>query len=56
MPFSFSNISGTAIIFMVICLPTLAFAQVPPEKAIATMTVADGLQIELFASEVTVGD
>ncbi len=32
-------------------LPALAFAQVPPEKAVSTMTVADGLQIELFASE-----
>ena len=31
--------------------PTLALAQVPPDKAISTMKVADGLQIELFASE-----
>ena len=28
-----------------------AFAQVPPEKAISTFKVADGLQIELFAAE-----
>ncbi|MFL5342810.1 MAG: PVC-type heme-binding CxxCH protein, partial [Gemmataceae bacterium] len=34
-----------------LCLPALALAQVPPEKAISTMTVADGLQIELFAAE-----
>src|SRR5947209_13117860 len=34
-----------------ICLPALALAQVPPEKAVSTMTVADGLQIELFAAE-----
>ena len=32
-------------------VPALALAQVPPEKAVSTMTVADGLQIELFASE-----
>jgi putative membrane-bound dehydrogenase-like protein len=40
------------ILALALCLlPMLAFAQVPPEKAISTMTVADGLQIELFASE-----
>ena len=37
------------IVFALIPIPALA--QVPPEKAIATMTVADGLQIELFAAE-----
>src|SRR5689334_18213150 len=32
-------------------LPALAAAQVPPEKAVGTMKVADDLQIELFAAE-----
>jgi putative membrane-bound dehydrogenase-like protein len=31
--------------------PALAAAQVPPDKAVSTMKVADGLQIELFAAE-----
>jgi putative membrane-bound dehydrogenase-like protein len=34
-----------------LCLPALAFAQLAPEKAAATFTVADGLQFELFAAE-----
>src|SRR5947209_18671925 len=34
-----------------VLIPSLIGAQVPPEKAVATMKVADGLQIELFASE-----
>jgi putative membrane-bound dehydrogenase-like protein len=36
---------------LVLAIPAFALAQVPPEKAISTMKVADGLQIELFASE-----
>jgi putative membrane-bound dehydrogenase-like protein len=32
-------------------LAAAAIAQVPPEKAMATFTVAEGLQLELFASE-----
>src|SRR5262245_12209261 len=36
---------------LVFAIPAQALAQVPPEKAISTMKVADGLQIELFASE-----
>src|SRR5262249_32639798 len=32
--------------------PTLpCFAQVPPEKALSTFTVSDGLELSLFASE-----
>src|SRR5262249_18919138 len=38
-------------LFVLAIIPTLAIAQVPPEKAVSTMTVADGLQIELFAAE-----
>src|SRR5262245_15797745 len=38
-------------LFILALIPALALAQVPPEKAVSTMTVADGLQIELFASE-----
>jgi len=34
---------------IVISAPTLA--QLPPDKALATMQVADGLQVELFAAE-----
>jgi putative membrane-bound dehydrogenase-like protein len=32
-------------------LPAVGRAQVPPEKAVSTFTVADGLEISLFASE-----
>jgi putative membrane-bound dehydrogenase-like protein len=32
-------------------LPISASAQVPPEKAVATLKIVDGLQIELWASE-----
>ena len=28
-----------------------AFAQLPPDKALASLKVADGLQVELFAAE-----
>src|SRR6266446_6732861 len=34
-----------------LALPTLARAQVPPEKALSTFTVADGLELSLWASE-----
>ncbi len=36
---------------LALLLPALAVAQVTPDKAIATMKVADDLQIELFAAE-----
>ncbi|CAN5380834.1 hypothetical protein BH11PLA2_BH11PLA2_47370 [soil metagenome] len=39
----------TLIVILILALP--AVAQVPPEKALATMKAADGLQVELFASE-----
>ncbi|HLW64722.1 MAG TPA: PVC-type heme-binding CxxCH protein [Gemmataceae bacterium] len=32
-------------------IPAVALAQVPPEKAVSTLKVAEGLQVELFASE-----
>ena len=41
------------IVCLVFCLPAVAAAQVPPEKAEATFTVADGLEIKLWASEHT---
>lgn len=34
---------------LLVAAPT--FAQLPPDKALASLTVADGLQIELFAAE-----
>ena len=39
------------IVCVVFCLPSVAVAQVPPEKAEATFTVADGLEMKLWASE-----
>ena len=38
-------------LFCVFALPLLARAQVPPEKALSTFTVADGLELSLWASE-----
>src|SRR5206468_2167918 len=32
-------------------LPTFALAQLPPQKALESLIVADGLQVELFAHE-----
>src|SRR5262245_52979429 len=40
-----------ALAILAFALPAAALAQVPPEKALATMTVADGLHLELFAAE-----
>jgi putative membrane-bound dehydrogenase-like protein len=36
---------------LVLVVPPVAFAQVPPEKAVSTLKIVDGLQIELWASE-----
>ncbi len=36
---------------LLLAAPTASRAQVPPEKAVSTFKVVDGLQIELFASE-----
>lgn len=38
-------------IALVAALSTPAFAQLPPDKALATMKAGDGLQVELFAAE-----
>ena len=40
-----------AALLPALLLAVPANAQVPPEKALETMTVADGLQIELFAAK-----
>src|SRR2546421_8017099 len=38
--------------FIVTCaIPLAAFAQVPPERALSTFTVSEGLELSLFASE-----
>src|SRR6202795_448467 len=36
-------------LFLALALPS--FAQVPPEKALSTFSVVDGLELSLFASE-----
>src|SRR4051812_47387861 len=36
---------------LLLLLPPLAAAQVPPDRALATMKVADGLQLDLFAAK-----
>src|SRR5476649_1620435 len=38
-------------LFLTLALTLPLLAQVPPEKALATMKAGDGLQVELFASE-----
>lgn len=40
-----------AVIFALSCTAMNAHAQVPPEKALSTFTVVDGLQMTLWASE-----
>src|SRR3954453_3679595 len=34
-----------------LCFATITQAQVPPDKALSTFTVADGLELQLWASE-----
>src|SRR5436189_6292885 len=38
-------------LFVLVVLASLAQAQVPPEKAVSTFTVSDGLEFSLWASE-----
>ena len=38
-------------VVIAIVFPAFTAAQLPPDKALAPLTVADGLQVELFASE-----
>jgi putative membrane-bound dehydrogenase-like protein len=44
-------LSRYAILVAVFIGCSTAFAQLPPEKALATMKAGDGLQVELFAAE-----
>jgi putative membrane-bound dehydrogenase-like protein len=45
------KLSLPALCLSLVLLPLAATAQVPPEKAVSTLKIVDGLQIELFASE-----
>jgi putative membrane-bound dehydrogenase-like protein len=38
-------------LFLALVAPAVALAQLPPDKALASLKVADGLQVELFAAE-----
>src|SRR5207253_6824273 len=40
-----------SLLGVVLSLQSPSFGQVPPDKALATFTVADGLELSLFASE-----